>query len=221
MGLLDYYGLQGPSAADDPDLPPGPENPPQPGTGGAGTMMPGAVGTGFEFTPGGEPGGPGGGGGGGMDMSGLSNRPNMNFGPVPTFTPPEFQTPDFQAAMNDPGFAFRLRGGTDALERSAAARGVLRTGGTLKDIAEYGQNFAAQEYTNVFNRALQAYDRKYAGARDAFAPQMAQYQMRGQAEIQAALAAFNREWQKYTFGKNGGGGGGPMEPMPQPSDYGL
>lgn len=30
-------------------------------------------------------------------------------------------------------------------------RGYLRTGGTLRDLVEYGQNFSASEYRNVFD----------------------------------------------------------------------
>jgi hypothetical protein len=39
-----------------------------------------------------------------------------------------------------------------ALERSAAARGGLLSGGTLKGIQRFGQDLASQEYGNAFNR---------------------------------------------------------------------
>lgn len=52
----------------------------------------------------------------------------------------------------DPGYAFRLREGMKALERSAAARGGLLSGATLRGVQEYGQDLASQEYTNAFNR---------------------------------------------------------------------
>src|SRR5688572_20615428 len=104
--------------------------------------------------PVGMPGGPGWEGGGGKGPAGPSapGRPSFNFGPVPNFTPPNFNAPTFADAQNEPGYQFRLKGGADAMERSAAARGSLRTGGTLKNLQEYGQSFAAQEYGNVFNR---------------------------------------------------------------------
>ena len=63
------------------------------------------------------------------------------------YTP--FGTSQFQA---DPGYAFRLSEGQKALERSAAARGGLLSGGTGKRIAAYGQEAASQEYNNAFNR---------------------------------------------------------------------
>jgi hypothetical protein len=40
------------------------------------------------------------------------------------------------------------------LERSAAARGLLQSGGTLKGIQQYGQNLASSEYENAFSRYL-------------------------------------------------------------------
>jgi hypothetical protein len=115
---------------------------------------------------------PGGGYGGrginypGIPAYGGPGRPEYNFGPVPTFAPPEFQVPTYQQALETPGFQFRLGEGRKALEGSAAARGVHRTGGTLKDILQYGQKFASQEYQNVFDRALQGYDRRYRASRD-------------------------------------------------------
>ena len=52
----------------------------------------------------------------------------------------------------DPGYAFRMSEGMKGLERSAAARGGLLSGGTLKGIQRFGQDMASQEYQNAFNR---------------------------------------------------------------------
>jgi len=52
----------------------------------------------------------------------------------------------------DPGYAFRLSEGQKALDRSAAARGGLISGGALKAATRYGQDMGSQEYTNAFNR---------------------------------------------------------------------
>jgi hypothetical protein len=60
-----------------------------------------------------------------------------------------FGTQDFEA---DPGYAFRQAEGMKALERSAAARGGLMSGSTLKGIQRFGQDLASQEYQNAFNR---------------------------------------------------------------------
>lgn len=52
----------------------------------------------------------------------------------------------------DPGYAFRLSEGQKALERSAAARGGLISGGAMKAATRFGQDMGSQEYTNAFNR---------------------------------------------------------------------
>ena len=54
--------------------------------------------------------------------------------------------------QQDPGYAFRLAEGQKALDRSAAARGGLISGGALKAATRYGQDMGSQEYTNAFNR---------------------------------------------------------------------
>ena len=60
-----------------------------------------------------------------------------------------FGTEQFQ---QDPGYAFRQSEGMKALERSAAARGNLMSGSTMKGIQRFGQDLASQEYQNAFNR---------------------------------------------------------------------
>ena len=52
----------------------------------------------------------------------------------------------------DPGYAFRLSEGVKALDRTAAARGGLLSGATLKGAQRYGQDLGSQEYVNAFNR---------------------------------------------------------------------
>jgi hypothetical protein len=63
----------------------------------------------------------------------------------------DFGMAQFQA---DPGYQFRMSEGMKALERSAAARGLLQSGTTLKGIQQYGQNLASSEYENAFSRYL-------------------------------------------------------------------
>jgi len=54
--------------------------------------------------------------------------------------------------QQDPGYAFRLSEGMKALDRTAAARGGLLSGATLKGAQRYGQDLGSQEYQNAFNR---------------------------------------------------------------------
>jgi len=81
-----------------------------------------------------------------------------------------FTMADYQA---DPGYSFRLTEGLDALDKSAAARGGLLSGRTLKGAQRYGQDLASQEYgaaygryntnqTNALNREDMGYNRNAA-----------------------------------------------------------
>ena len=78
---------------------------------------------------------------------------SAKFGGVPGYDPASamrnFGAGDFQA---DPGYAFRLSEGMKALDRTAASRGGLLSGATLKGAQRYGSDLASQEYQNAFNR---------------------------------------------------------------------
>lgn len=106
-------------------------------------------------------------------------NPYGGFGdPAPEFDAPDFANPDPQALLNDPAYRFRLEEGQRALNASAAAKGVLHTGGTLRDLVDYGQNFASQEYNNFYNRALQAYDRDFQAAASEYESQYGPWALR-------------------------------------------
>ena len=80
------------------------------------------------------------------------------FGQDPYAAAAPFTGPTAEQMTADPGYQFRLQQGQEALERSGAARGVTNTGGTLRDILDYGQQAASQEYGNVFGRQRDVYD---------------------------------------------------------------
>lgn len=61
----------------------------------------------------------------------------------------DFGMSDF---TTDPGYAFRLAEGQKTLDRQAAARGGLISGGALKAAQRYGQDMGSQEFQNAFNR---------------------------------------------------------------------
>ena len=63
-----------------------------------------------------------------------------------------YQNFGMEQFKQDPGYAFRMSEGMKALENSAAARGGLLSGATMKGIQRYGQDMASQEYMNAFNR---------------------------------------------------------------------
>ena len=62
----------------------------------------------------------------------------------------QFGMSDFE---QDPGYGFRMSEGLKALDRTAAARGNLLSGSTLKGAQRYGQDLGSQEYERAFARA--------------------------------------------------------------------
>lgn len=62
------------------------------------------------------------------------------------------QTYTGQDIYSDPSYQFRLQQGQDAIQSSAAAKGSLLSGATLKALQGYGQDMASQEYQNAYNR---------------------------------------------------------------------
>src|SRR5262245_6737569 len=168
--------------------------------------------------------GPGGGGGGGGGYGGgagesrFERAPNLTPFNYPQFQRPgEFAAPDvftykpFEAPtgldyMNDPGYQERLRLGTDALQRSAAAKGTLLTGGTLKDLSDYAQQFASNEYQNVYNRAFQGHQQNYNQAFQDWATnyqnQLGAYQTNWQNALDAYKTNFETQFQPWKEGYN-------------------
>ena len=64
----------------------------------------------------------------------------------------------------DPGYAFRMKEGMNAMNATAAARGGLISGNALKAGQIYGQEMGSQEYQGSFNRYLS----NYANAQNTF-----------------------------------------------------
>lgn len=82
----------------------------------------------------------------------------------PAFSYQDFAAPTIDEAAKQPGYAFGVQQGEQALQQSRAAQGLLRTGGTLKDILDYGRNAATQNYGNVLQQDLGIYNTNRAGA---------------------------------------------------------
>lgn len=65
---------------------------------------------------------------------------------------------DGRDLANDPGYQFQLQQGQQALERSAAARGAITSGGTLRSLSRFNQGLAATSFGDAFERARQTFD---------------------------------------------------------------
>lgn len=61
-----------------------------------------------------------------------------------------------QFSTSDPSYQWRYDQGQKAVERSAAARGLLQSGNAAIELQQYGQGMASQEYGAQFNRTLSA-----------------------------------------------------------------
>lgn len=103
-----------------------------------------------------------------MDPNSVYNQP----GPDTSSTgSPSNQSPNFNFSMDDllkymgdtamptmdqiqmdPGYKWQQEQGINALDSSAAAHGGLLSSGHSKDILDYSQGLASQEYQNAFNR---------------------------------------------------------------------
>ena len=70
--------------------------------------------------------------------------------------PAAFKFGDYEFKA-DPSYGFRLAEGQKALERNAAARGGLISGGALKAATRFGQEMGSLEFGNAYNRALTSY----------------------------------------------------------------
>lgn len=163
-----------------------------------------------------NPGNPGSGGNnaGGGGPQAPSGPARFPFEPVPQFNGPEFtwdevwKAPTLEEASKEPGYAFAADEGRRALEQSAAAKGVLRTGGTLKDILGWGNKFAEQNYGNAFDRQARSYQTRfdtaaskhgfnYQLAKDKYAPNLLGWQTRTAFGTNAAQRAWEQSWAKY------------------------
>lgn len=58
--------------------------------------------------------------------------------------------------LQSPGYQFRLTQGLSAIEKSQIARGGNLSGGALKEITDYSQGVASDEYNNYLNSLFQA-----------------------------------------------------------------
>jgi hypothetical protein len=67
-------------------------------------------------------------------------------GQTPLYQPDQF---NYEA---DPGMAYRMQTGQQAIETSQAGKGQGLSGATLKALAKFGQNLGSQEYQNAYGR---------------------------------------------------------------------
>lgn len=87
--------------------------------------------------------------------------PNNNGGGFGSLAQPfgqQFTAPTDQDVMGSAAFKTRLAAGVQAIQRSAAAKGTLLTGGTLKDLTSFASDLGSSEYGQEWQRRMQALD---------------------------------------------------------------
>src|SRR5579871_613418 len=82
----------------------------------------------------------------GLGTGGTANGSGVAQGSLLTPYSGTFSAPTGLTEQNDPGYQARLQLGTEAIQKSAAARGSVVTGGTAKALDTYGQDYASNEY---------------------------------------------------------------------------
>jgi hypothetical protein len=97
----------------------------------------------------------------GMGTGGTANGSGVAQGSLTTPYGQSFTAPTGLTEQNDPGYQARLQLGQDAIQRSAAARGGVVTGGTAQALNNNAQDYASNEYGNVYNRALNSFDTNF------------------------------------------------------------
>lgn len=63
--------------------------------------------------------------------------------------------PDFSAFTKSPDYAFALQQGNLGLQRYENANGLALSGGALKDVTQFNQGLATQQFGNYFSRLMQ------------------------------------------------------------------
>lgn len=70
-------------------------------------------------------------------------------------------TPSAQDVMNEPGYRFGLEQGRNALEGSAAARGGLYSGRALRELTQFGNDYATTRFGQANDRAQQSFGNRW------------------------------------------------------------
>ncbi len=156
------------------------------------------------------------GGGGGPSVP---SGPAPITGYTPQYAPEDYITPDIGEYMSNylrstPGYGFRMEEGVNALNRSAAARGMLYSGAQQKALTTYGQGLADQTYNALLDRIAnlstggQNAALQLGGIGATTAQGVAQTQLAsGQAQAQGIYNAFQGRQSAYNTGQQNLWGG--------------
>lgn len=87
-----------------------------------------------------------------FDLTRQDMQPWMQAGQNALGQMQDLNSGDFSSFTESPDYAFARSQGLQGLDRSAAARGSLNTGGHSADVMGYASGLASQNYGNFYNR---------------------------------------------------------------------
>lgn len=100
-------------------------------------------------------------GGGGMpngySLNGANNLASFSAPGLAAPWTQQFQAPTPQDLENDPYYQWIREQGREGIQKSAASRGTLLTGGTLKDLTQFEQGAASSQLDKMYGRQLGEY----------------------------------------------------------------
>jgi hypothetical protein len=137
-------------------------------------------------------------------------------GAAPAFTPPAYTPPpafsyaDFVAPTGDELnsdllYKLNLNAEQDAIQKSAAARGVLNTGGTIYDLLTNARDVASSAYGSLFGRKLNTYQTNRQNAVENYNTNYGtQYTDPYKYNYQGSQDAYNSSIHNYDLAKSYG-----------------
>lgn len=102
-----------------------------------------------------------------------------------------------------PGYEFRLKQGTDAIESSAAARGGLYSGAAMRDLNRFGQDYASNEFNNYMSNLFNV-----SGSGQNAAAMQGTATMQGAANVGNSLGAIGNAQAAGAIGQGNAIAGG-------------
>jgi hypothetical protein len=83
-----------------------------------------------------------------------NEQPYMNVGNTAVNQLGQLASGNYSSFYNSPNYQFAQQQGLQALDASAAAKGNLYAGGYGKDLEQYGQGLASQQYNNYYGQLM-------------------------------------------------------------------
>lgn len=126
----------------------------------------------------------------------------------PNMQPGNFEAPDPSKIGDDPGYKFRVGQAVGGLQNTAAAKGLLNSGGTLSNILGLEDQFAGQEYQGAWDRKFANWQQNWANFGGQFSRAWQQYAMDKDTFYQNESNPWLKLYQAAQLGAGAAGAGG-------------